>query len=408
MTFRRCPTCGSRVASNAASCPICGHEFPPAPAAPPSPITPPKPKFTLAQLPWGVIGVAAVIIALGVGGVLLLRDTNGTQRVTSTGTALPKTLAAGVLSATHTVSATWTATIQAPPTDTPLPPTETPVPMTPTPVPPQSYEVQSGDTCGGIASKYGVPLADFLALNQLDENNCLIRVGDKVLIPAPTPTAGPSPTLVPGATEAPTDVAAPTATLPPQIIVQVMSGDTCSEIAEKYRITVDTLVQQNGLDADCNLQIGQVLTLTFATAAPAISPTPIIAQTPTPRVGYDAPVLISPQDGDVISETEEVVTLQWLSVGVLQDDQWYVVQVQPSGAITVPVFEVKATSLKLTRSIFDGQTERSFAWWVQVKQLVNVNTQTGERVYNVLSDPSEVRRFTWRRPIQTPTPTPSQ
>lgn len=412
MTFRRCPTCGSRVAANAATCPICGHEFPPEPAAQPAPIAPPKPKFSLAQLPWGVFGVAAVIIALVVGGVLLLRNTSGTTPGAPTSVvAVNQTQTSGVLSATQVLLPTSSPTVLAEPTDTSVPPTVTPPPATDTPVPPQSYEVQSGDTCGGIAGKYGVALADFLALNQLDENNCLIRVGDKVLIPVPTPTAGPSPTLAPGATEQPaqpTGASEPTATLPPQIIIQVKSGDTCSEIADQYRITVDTLVQQNGLDANCGLQIGQVLTLTFATAAPSISPTPIIAQTPTPRVGYDAPVVTSPQEGVAISETENVVTLQWLSVGVLKDDEWYVVQVQPTGAITVPVFEVKATSIKLTRSIFDGQTERSFAWWVQVKQLVNVDAQTGERIYNVMSQPSEVRHFTWRQPFLTPTPTAGQ
>jgi LysM repeat protein len=401
------------VAANAATCPICGHEFPPQPVAPPSAITPPKPKFSLAQLPWGVIGVAAVIVALVVGGVLLLRNTGSIPRATPTAVAaVNQAQGTGVFSTTQLMTATWTPTVQALPTDTALPPTDTPIPMTATPVPPQSYEVQSGDTCGGIATKYGVALSEFLALNQLDENNCLIHIGDKVLIPAPTPTAGPSPTLAPGTTEQPqsqsTGSSEPTATLPPQIIIQVKSGDTCSEIATKYHVTVDYLAQQNGLSADCALQVGQTLTLTFATAAPAVSPTPIVAQTPTPRVGYDAPVLMSPQAGVAISETDDVVTLQWLSVGVLKDDEWYVVQVQPSGAITVPIFETKATSIKLTRSIFDGQVERSFAWWVQVKQLVSVNDATGERVYNVLSQPSEVRDFTWRRPLLTPTPTADQ
>ncbi|MCL4504931.1 MAG: hypothetical protein M1434_09285 [Chloroflexi bacterium] len=81
------------------------------------------------------------------------------------------------------------------------------------------------------------------------------------------------------------------------------------------------------------------------------SPTPIVAQTPMPRVGFDAPQLLSPLDGATISQTEEVVTLQWLSVGLLKDNEWYVVQIQPSGAITVPIFETKATSIKITRAI---------------------------------------------------------
>ena len=405
MTFRRCPTCGSRVAINAATCPICGHEFPPEPAATPElpPAVPQKPRFSVSQLPWGVIGVVLVIVVLAIGALLLLRSTNGAAPLTPT--AVAQTQTSNVVATSAVLTPTWTPTQPPQPTNTAVPPTSVPPPPTNTPVQPESYEVQSGDTCGGIASKYSVPLADFLALNSLDENNCLIRVGEKVLIPVPTATAGPSPTLPPGVTQQPSGTPEPTVTLPPQIVVQVNSGDTCSQIAERYRISVDTLIQQNGLDADCALQIGQVLTLTFATAMPVVSPTPIIAQTPTPRVGYDAPLLISPQNSAEISETEDVVTLQWLSVGLLKDDEWYVVQVQPTGAITVPIFEVKATSLKLTRSIFDDQTERSFAWWVQVKQLIGVNTQTGERIYNILSGPSEVRRFTWRRPVVTPTPT---
>jgi LysM repeat protein len=235
-------------------------------------------------------------------------------------------------------------------------------------------------------------------------NNCLIHIGDKLLIPVPTPTAGPSPTLPPGVTQQPSGTPESTATMPPQLIYQVKGGDTCSEIAQKYRMTVDQLIAQNSLDANCTLQIGQVLTLTFDIPTPAVSPTPNIAQTPTPRVGYEPPQLTSPRDGEQFSETQEVVTLQWLSTGLLKDDEWYVVQVQPSGAITVPVFETKATSIKLTRDIFGDQSERSFAWWVQVKQLLGVNTQTGERAYNNLSEPSLVRRFTWRRPQTTPTP----
>jgi LysM repeat protein len=348
-----------------------------------------------------VIGVAAVILVLVGGALLLLRNTSGTARSTSVAGATATMQVAAVA----TLAPTWTPTSQAQPTNTAIPLTPAPVQPTTTPVQPVAYVVEDGDTCGGIATKYAVSLSAFLAFNKLDENNCLIHVGDKVLIPPPTPTAGPTPTLPPGVTQLPTGTPEPTATLPPQIIVQVRSGDTCSEIADKYRISVDTLIQQNGLDVNCALQIGQVLTLTFTVPTPVITPTPIIAQTPTPRTGYDAPLMMSPQDSVQISETEDVVTLQWLSVGVLKDDEWYVVQVQPTGAITVPVFEVKATSLKLTRDIFGDQTERSFAWWVQVKQLVGVNTRTGERIYNVLSVPSEVRHFTWRRPIMTPTPT---
>jgi LysM repeat protein len=384
--------------------------------AAPAPVVRPS-RSLLARLPWGVFGVGAVIVGLGLGAVLLLRDAGSNPPARPTGTSQVASAPLTRTTATLAYVATLTPTLgQTGPTGTPteaaLPTTTpTPAPTTPTdtPAPPQpvEYEVQSGDTCGGIASKYGVSLSEFLSLNNLEEDPCLIRVGDKVLIPQPTPTAGPAPTLEPGATQEPTTLSEATATLPPQIIYQVRGGDTCSEIAEKYRMTVDTLIVQNGLDTNCTLQIGQVLTLTFATPTPGVSPTPIVAQTPTPQVGYNAPLLSAPLDGAQISNTQDVVTLLWLSVGLLKDDEWYVVQVQPSGAMTVPVFETKATSIKITQDIFGSVNEQEFAWWVQVKQLVGVNDRTGERIYNVVSPPSLVRHFVWRKPVGTPTPVPT-
>ncbi len=108
-----------------------------------------------------------------------------------------------------------------------------------------------------------------------------------------------------------------------------------------------------------------------------------------------------------MSETQEVVTLQWLTVGLLKENEWYVVQVQPTGAITVPIFETKATSIKLTQDILGGEFESEIVWWVQVKQLLTTDPNSGARIYNEASPMSEVRRFVWRRPISTPTPTPA-
>ena len=100
------------------------------------------------------------------------------------------------------------------------------------------------------------------------------------------------------------------------------------------------------------------------------------------------------------------MALLWLSAGILREREWYVVQIQPAGAITVPIFETKATSLKISADILGGLDERSFAWWVQVKELVSVNPVTGARQYADLSPPSVARRFVWRRTF-APTPTPA-
>lgn len=444
---RRCPSCRSRVGLQESACPICGHVFAPDPAGlPPDEPRPERVEITdtplrkvmarstgsaaspgrrsfLSQLPWGVMGVVAVIAALVIGAALLLRDMDSSGGATPMPTPAGTSLAAGMATepasppaAGATITFADTPTVAAA-TDTPTPEPPTPLPPTDTPAPPPDieYEVQAGDTCGGIAMKYNVPVDTLIAYNNLDAN-CFLRIGDKLRIPQPTPTPGPAPTLPPGATLPdtatpgplqPTEAPLPTATLPPQIVYTVREGDTCGEIAARFRMSVSQLIQQNGLDDNCLIRIGQTLTLTFATPTPAVSPTPIIAQTPTPRVGYPAPQLVSPVEDALITESVESVTLAWLSVGLLKENEWYVVQVQPAGAITVPVFETKATSIRLTRAIFDGYDERSFAWWVQVKQLVAVDPRTNARVYNDLSPASAVRRFTWRRPAGTPTPMPN-
>jgi LysM repeat protein len=258
-------------------------------------------------------------------------------------------------------------------------------------LPPLEYAVREGDTCSGIALRFGIPIAVLIAANNLDPGSCLIRVGQRLVIPLPTPTPDPN-------AAQPANFS-PSADRPAQIVYTVRSGDTCSELAQKLKVPINVLIAQNNLDANCSIRVGQVLTITFATPTPVPSPTPIVAQTPTPRASYDAPIVIAPAAGAQISEAQRVVTLQWLTVGLLGPEEWYVVQVQPTGAVTVPIFETKATSLKLTQDILGERTEGEIVWWVQVKRLMGVDPLTGQRIYAELSPPSVARSFIWRRPL---------
>jgi hypothetical protein len=108
------------------------------------------------------------------------------------------------------------------------------------------------------------------------------------------------------------------------------------------------------------------------------------------------PYSLVPVSGSVITRAQEVVTLEWLSVGTLQPNEWYIVQIQPSGSFTVPIFETKSSSLKITSAILNNQPERMITWWVQVKRLIEVKP-TGERVYVDISPPSEIRQFLWKQ-----------
>lgn len=425
--YKRCPSCGSRVAETSPVCDICGHEFGTTQAIPRSALEsaraqatggerpikpPPRPLRTtpagsrprnaswLARLPWGVIGVVAVIVLIAIIAWAML------QRDGITEAAVEPTIEVILNEATDAAESAILAADRFPDTPTPTlsPPTNTPAP-TPTPPPPVQYSVKAGDTCGGIAERFGVTLTELTAANQLDPVTCLIRIGDILTIPVATPTQSPAATTDPSITAAPSPVpnAGPTATLPPQVVYVVKGGDTCSEIAQKFNVSVELLMQQNNLDTNCLIRLNQVLTLTFATPTPIVSPTPFVLQTPTPRTGYSAPILTTPLNRTEISATQEFVTLQWLTVGLLQPDEWYVVQVQPSNAITVPIFETKATSLKVTQALLGDDNTSTINWWVQVKRFVRVDPTTGQRVYIELSPPSAVRSFVWsKRPDATP------
>ena len=130
---------------------------------------------------------------------------------------------------------------------------------TPPPVPTPTfhqYTVQPGDTLLGIAMTYDVPMAAIQQHNQMGSSIDLFA-GDVLTIPPVIGWEGASPFWV-------------------QYLVE--AGDTLIEIADRYRLTAETLQGVNGLiDAD-QLSIGQELILpleapALAYAAPA-SPTP--------------------------------------------------------------------------------------------------------------------------------------
>jgi LysM repeat protein len=110
-----------------------------------------------------------------------------------------------------------------------------------------TYTVQSGDTCGSIASSLGVSTADLIAANPSINAECTNLQPEQVLaVPggsgdggggglAATPTPGSS-----GDTHV------------------VASGDTCFDIAAAYGVSVDELVALNDLDCSA-LQPGDII-----------------------------------------------------------------------------------------------------------------------------------------------------
>jgi LysM repeat protein len=188
--------------------------------------------------PFIVWGLAAVLVIAGI--ILLV--------VWFTGPNAPKL---GLFStATPTATATPTLTPETPTATASLTPTitETSAPtMTVTPSGPFEYTVKDGDTCFDLALNYEVDLLVLLAINNFAPNQCPIRPGDIILIPAPgqaLPTATPLPSNMPRGT---------------RIDYVIQSGDTLDIIAARFNSTVEDIMSLNKITDKNKINVGDTL-----------------------------------------------------------------------------------------------------------------------------------------------------
>ncbi len=374
-----CPTCGTRLSENATRCLVCGTEF----NAQPEPKVVKKaeksvqasrmPEIRL-SLP-AALGVVAtvIIIAAAVTFFAVPRDPNALS---------PQT--------TGTPTETPTATI--PPTAT-LPATDIP---TATPQPPFDYTVAVGDnSCSQIAFNFGISVQSIIITNNLP-STCPISVGQVLKIPYPTPTIPPPPTNTPLPVDA-TRQACET------VPITVQENDTLSSISLNYAVPMDAIKQFNGLTTD-NVFLGQGLLVPLCMRAATPGPTPT-ATLPPP---YPAPNLLLPADGAAFTLANDVVTLQWASVGALRDGEAYQITVE----------DVTASQ---TRRITDYVTDTKYIvptsfrprdnvahvlrWWVTPVRQAGVDDQ-GQPIWVASGAVSEKRVFTWVGVAVQGTPNP--
>jgi LysM repeat protein len=351
----------------------------------------------------------------------------------------PQALAPATAVATATATARPTAAYVSAPTATPL------VSPTPTPtatLPPNQtrHTVEANETVSTIAKKYGATTDTILQANGLKANS-ILSVGQELIIPLPlantsTPTVSPTPSPTPfeytvktgdylseiakrykttvealmqanGIADA-TNLRAGTKLIivqPPDYSAtmayetyEVQQGDTLYTIAADYGVSVDTIKEVNKLTSD-SLKVGQDLRIPVGTATPVPTLTPTITPTPTPGPPWPAPLLLAPPDGASFEGEEAAIVLNWASVGILAQDEWYVLRLRRAGPIAqqLPAVWTKATSWRLPAELYlPGLEEpQQFYWHVTILR----QTGTGEdeiRTGEMVSPATPTRILTWK------------
>ena len=279
---------------------------------------------------------------------------------------------------------TATPTVTATPTRLP---TATPAPsstVTPSPAAsatPIVHVVKSGETIIYIASYYGTSPASIMEANDLDESSArLLHVGQELLIPSTGPVGGPAPDST---------------QQPPQVIHEVASGETLSSIADEYDTSVEAILAANRLSSPDLIYKGQelVVPLMPPTATPIPTPTPTL--TPTPGPPFPAPALLSPANDAVFNGPDAVIVLNWTSVGILSEDQVYLVEVETPSGKTPLTYTTQGTSWRVSADLWPSGRERTLKWRVTVVGQGGAPSE-GQPVWKPLSQPTESRRFVWQ------------
>ena len=368
-----CPTCGSKVKEGAERCLVCGSKLGGKEEA--QVVRGSRmPEITLG-LP---AAIALVVLFLSVGGGLIYIALQQTGQVVET-TVTP--------TPSQTITPTTTATPQTPtPTGTPVP---SPTPFT--------YTVAAGDSCLSIAARFEVSIKSIVRLNNIPASCDTITEGQELLIPHPTPTPTAFPTATLSGLEA-------TRAACDKVNYTVQEGDTLNTIALNYNVPEAAIKSYNGMVSNTVFEdMNLVIPLCERAATPGPSPTP------TPPPPYPSPNLLLPADGEVFTLETDQVTLQWSSVGLINENESYQVTVMDITEGEGRKLVEYATDTKFIVPDSFRSTDsipHVYRWTVSTVRRVDVD-EDGNPIWESAGAVSDPRVFTWTgQPEAETTPTP--
>lgn len=146
----------------------------------------------------------------------------------------------------------------------------------PTPTPPMSVFVQEGQTLWDIAAIHNLNLDELMLINGIERGQ-VINPGDELMLRLP-PGIAPPPTPTPPLTH------------------RVREGETAWTVAALYGLTLDNLLEMNGLVRPAVVYPGDELLIRTPdpTATPTETPLEIALETPAPPEPIGAPEATAP------------------------------------------------------------------------------------------------------------------
>jgi LysM repeat protein len=257
--------------------------------------------------------------------------------------------------------------------------------------------VQPNDTCISIAYAFKVSVISIVTLNNLPAECNSLSVGQQLQIPQPTPTPSPMPTSTLSAADA-------TESACDKVEYTVKANDTLSTIAGNYNVSMEAIRTYNNLPNDTVYQ-----DMTISIPLCARNPTPGPTPTATPPPPYPPPNLLLPADGTAYLAVNDVITLQWASVGTLRSNETYAVSIEDltEGSGTKVIDYVNDTKYIVPSTLRPtSNTPHIYRWIIYVVRQTGT-TKDGAPIYESGGATSTPRVFSWwggSPAAATPTP----
>ena len=250
----------------------------------------------------------------------------------------------------------------------------------------QRHTVQAGETLIAIVAKYGVTVEDVQAAN--NRSGTLIRAGEVLLIPVPQSIS-----------ENGSDDGG--VTISTIFNYTVRPGDTLISIAVRFGTNVAAIQEANRIGEGEIIRPDQKMLIPVSGVPAAVLAG---SETPPGRTAdesdqmYGAIQLLGPNDGERVARGDGVL-FRWLSGGLLEQNEWYVLYIWPLDGLfeLPPPVWTKSTSFRLSDQ-WAPPPDRNVTYRWQISVVRVLTGVEGERSIEAAGDPSDVRSFIWSAP----------